>query len=99
MAVASLAAADRVTELVIDESSTTPIRGVLPRFASNSRHCPAAPVYPVLMPVAPGKVPSNGLRLCQVCARCAPVAATRYVRVATIAANILLFIAARPRLI
>ena len=34
--------------------STTPVSALLPRVASNSRQSPAAEVYPVLMPIAPG---------------------------------------------
>src|SRR5487761_423637 len=97
MAVASAAAAARPDELTGDESSTTPIRVVLPRFAANSRHCPAALEYPVLMPLAPGTFPSSGSRLSQVCARWALPPETLYWRVATIGANVLFLIAARPR--
>ena len=79
-----------------DESSTTPIRVVLPRFTANSRHCPAAAVNPVLMPTAPGYRPSSGLRFFQACARWPPPAATGYWRVATIAANVLFRITSRP---
>src|ERR1700739_3063127 len=104
MAAASEAAAARLDDSTLDdstgeESSTTPIRVVLPRFAANSRHCPAAFVNPVLMPIAPGYVPSSGLLFFHTCARWTLVAATLYSRVPTIAANVLLLIAFRPRAI
>jgi hypothetical protein len=96
MVTASEAAAARLGELTPDESRTTPIRVLLPRRASNSRHCPAALVNPVLMPIAPGTSPSSGSRFFQVCARWVLVDPTVYPRVATIVANVLFFIASRP---
>jgi hypothetical protein len=99
MAAASEAAAARLDESAGEESITTPIRVVLPRFASNSRHCPAAFVNPVLMPIAPGYVSSSGLLFFHTCARWTLVAAILYSRVPATVANVLLLIASRPRAI
>src|ERR1700761_9608127 len=99
MAAASEAAAARLDDSTGEESSTTPIRVVFPRFAANSRHCPASFVNPVLIPIAPGYLPSSGLLFLHTCTRWTLVAATLYPRVPTTAANVLLLIASRPRAI
>jgi hypothetical protein len=49
-----VASAESIVVMVPGLCRATPMTEYPCLVASNSRHCPAARVYPVLMPIAPG---------------------------------------------